>query len=255
MNRCLTCILTIAFTFATAGKAFGGFITVTGDTGDGTIDVNGLPQDFSSAQLRVGTGGDNLRGLAPVFFFALPTLSPSDLLVGVQLQFAYLGLTQASIFTAPNFNADLYGLGTRSTPTILTTDYFDGTPSASGGTLLAQGFITPTTSAGTLQLSGTSFDNYIRSLYNADGTPIAAYAVFRLNADINLPVGSGQYRGYEIATADNPDSTLQPQLQMEVDAVAAPAPTGLTLLTSGLATLLLLAAYRRSTGGRVAVAS
>src|SRR6266545_8277054 len=108
MSRCLSCVLAVAFSFTTAGKAFGGFVTVTGDTGDGTIDVNGLPQDFSLTQLRVGTGGDNLRGLAPVFFFALPTLSSSDALLDAQLQLAYLGLTRATVFAAPDFNADLY---------------------------------------------------------------------------------------------------------------------------------------------------
>lgn len=238
MNRCRIYILAVSITLGVAGDARAGFITVVGDTGDGTIDVNGLPQDFSLTQLRVGTGGDNLRGLAPVFFFALPTLSSSDSFLDAQLQFAYLGLTRATVFAAPNFNADLYGLGTRSTPTILATDYYDGNASGSTDTLLAQGFITPTTTAGTLQLSGASFDNYIRSLYNTDGTPVAAFAVFRLNANIHLPVGSGQYRGYEIATADNPDSTLVPQLQMEVNAV--PEPTGLTHAASGLAAALLL---------------
>jgi len=230
--------LAVSITLGVAGDARAGFIAVTGDTGDGTIDVNGLPQDFSLTQLRVGTGGDNLRGLAPVFFFALPTLSSSDALLDAQLQLAYLGLTRATVFAAPDFNADLYGLGMRSTPTILTTDYFDGNSSFSHDALLAQGFITPTTAAGTLQLSGAGFDNYIRSLYNADGTPLAAFAVFRLNADIHLPVGSGQYRGYEIATADNSDGTLRPQLQLEVSAV--PEPTGITHAASGLAAALLL---------------
>jgi hypothetical protein len=45
----------------------GGVISVPGDPGDGTVDVNGLPQDFSLTFLPAGTGGNNSRGLASIY--------------------------------------------------------------------------------------------------------------------------------------------------------------------------------------------
>ena len=72
--------------------------------------------------------------------------------------------------------------------------------------------------------------NFLVSLYNPDGTPIDAFAVFRLNADANLPVGSGNYRGYEFASADGGGSST-PQLQLTVAAV--PEPSSLTLAGIG----------------------
>jgi hypothetical protein len=45
--------------------------------------------------------------------------------------------------------------------------------------------------------------NFVKSLYNPDGTPTSAFAAFRVNADKDLPVGSGAIRGYDVALADH----------------------------------------------------
>jgi hypothetical protein len=181
-------------------------VTVLGDPGDGHVDVNGLPQDFSLPTLRVGVGGDNVRGLADIFFFALPKLTSVTSLLGAHLNLQYLGISQFTVTVTPEFNADLFGLGARSTPTILSTDYYDGDSSLSTNTLIAKGFITPSTAPGSLQASNGSLLNFVDSLYQPDGTPKAAYAVFRANANVHLPDWSLPYRGYEIASADNTDN-------------------------------------------------
>lgn len=73
--------------------------------------------------------------------------------------------------------------------------------------------------------------DYVRSLYNPDGTPIAQYAAFRLNSDVDLPVNSLPLRRYNFGAADHPNPALVPQLRLQA---AVPEP--------GLATLLAVAA-------------
>jgi hypothetical protein len=252
MNRPLSYGLSVILSLVAAGESFGGFINVPGDKGDGYVDVNGLPQNFDDPTLRAGTGGNNVRGLAPVFFFALPALPSRDSLAGVVFDIQYLGFASGSpgIFVNPEFNIDFYGLGARSTPTILSTDYYDGDSSLSPDTLMAKGFITPTTATGTLQLSGATFTNYLRSLYNPDGTPMAAFAVFRANADIHLPDYSGRLRGYELASANNTDAAGAnvPRLGLTV----VPEPSSLVLSLVGAA-FLTGCGWRRSRTPRCAV--
>src|SRR5262249_28076777 len=92
--------------------------------------------------------------------------------------------------------------------------------------------ITPTTAPGRLQASGDSLLNFLTSLYQPDGTPTAAYAVFRVNPDVHLPPFSGNYRGYELASADNTDDggAYAPELNLTV----APAPNSLALAVVGV---------------------
>jgi hypothetical protein len=159
-----------------------------------------------------------------------------------------LGITTGTPgnWVPPNFNADLFGIGSRSSPTILSTDYYDGNASLSTNTLIARGFLTPSTAPGTLQASGSSMLSFLQSLYNPDGTPTAAFAVFRVNPDVHLPPHSGNYRGYEIASADNTDNggAFVPQLLLDVAPV--PEPSTLLLGIVGAAVLSGYGCRRRS---------
>ena len=225
--------------------ATAGLISVVGDPGDGIVDVNGLPQDFSNAQLRVGVGGNNVRGLAAIYFFALPNVPARDAILGVELSIEYLGFARGSpgVFADPEFNIDLFGLGSRSTPTILSADYHDGDASLSTDTLIAEGFITPSTASGSLQSSGSNLLDFVTSLYQPDGTPTAAYVVFRINPDVDLPPFSGRLRGYELASADNANESFRPRLNLT--AAAVPEPSTLVLWSLGAVALVGLGWRRR----------
>src|SRR5207302_10308321 len=100
--------------------------------------------------------------------------------------------------------------------------------------LIAEGFITPSTAPGSLQASGSRLLSFLDSLYQPDGTPKAAYAVFRANADVHLPDHSNPYRGYELASADNTDNggAFKPRLQLTVVPQAS-AGTGGTTVAAG----------------------
>lgn len=237
MYRSLSCVVVVALSLGAVGEAFGVTITIPGDIGDGVVDVNGLPQDFFLPQLRVGVGGNNVRGLAVIFFFALPTVPSPASIVGAQLDIAYLGISQGSpgVFVPPEFNVDLFGIGARSSPTILGSDYHDGSASLSTDMLIAERFVTPSTLPGTLQAADSSLLDFITSLYQPDGTPTAAYVVFRANPDVDLPPFSGRLRGYELASANNASEAFVPRLSLTVASV--PEPGTLTLIVVGAVVL------------------
>ena len=79
--------------------------------------------------------------------------------------------------------------------------------------------------------TGEAAGRRIASLYNPDGMPTAAYAVFRINPDLHLPEGSGAYRGNEFATADNPNIAFAPQLNINI--ADTPEPATFILLAVG----------------------
>lgn len=242
MSRTLFCGVVLALCLEAGGRAAGGYITVTGDPGDGDVGINGLAGSLADPTNRVGVAGNDLHGQAAVFFFALPTLPSRAALVGAELDLQYMGVSQFTVTVTPEFNADLYGIGARSTPTILGSDYYDGPPSGGAGALLADDLITPSTAPGRLSVSGGALLDFVASLYQADGTPTAAYAVFRASPDAHLPPFSSPYRGYELASADNTDGgSFVPQLTLTV----VPEPGSLSLLASGVGTLVIL---RRARG-------
>jgi autotransporter-associated beta strand protein len=216
------------------GQTLGPVVSTPGDPGDGIVDITGDIGNVPDPQIRVGVGGDDVAGQDDIFFFALPKLTSPASLLGAQLNFQYLGISQFTPTVTPEFNVDLFGIGARSTPTILVTDYFDGDPSLSSDSLISRGFITGSTAPGSLQASGASLLSFLQSLYGPDGTPKAAYAVFRANPDVHLPPFSLPYRGYEIASANNTDNggAFVPKLQLTVVPQAA-AGTGGTTVAAG----------------------
>gem|GEM_PF-4483024 len=74
---------------------------------------------------------------------------------------------------------------------------------------------------------------------------MAAYAVFRVNSDLDLPPFSHPYRGYEFASADNADSdgAFVPQLSLNV----VPEPSTMAIFLAGS---VVLTAYGWRSIGR-----
>jgi hypothetical protein len=95
-------------------QANAGVISVVGDTGDGQIGADGSIAGIPVQSDRTGTGGDNSRGLALIYFFALPTLSPGGTIINAELQFDFVEKTNT-----PEFNIDLFGIDARPTQSFL----------------------------------------------------------------------------------------------------------------------------------------
>jgi hypothetical protein len=93
---------------------------------------------------------------------------------------------------------DLYGIGSRATAEIQSADYYDGPIVDATATLIEEDFITATTMIGQVSSSSNETENiydFVRSLYKPDGSPVDAFAVFRMNPDAQLPAGSPPIRG------------------------------------------------------------
>lgn len=130
--------------------------------------------------------------------------------------------------TPPTFDADLYGLGTRDTPSGSAEDYPTGSSSA---LLLVRPLLTPTSPLGRTRVRDARFREYVAGLYHPDGTPTAPYAVFRVSTDAAFPPANRRYQGYELASANKSNGavTYTPQLTLTYrpDAVtAAPSASG-----------------------------
>jgi hypothetical protein len=223
---CFAIALTVCF--AAAGHA-SITLNIAGDPGDSSVQHGAAvnPADAALPALRVGSGGDNERGHAAVFFFELPTLPSRDSLLAADLAIHYLGFTPFSFPQhVPRNDADLYGLGVRSVAAVSTADYYDGDPSGTSDSLIAASLLTPASAIGTLPIDAGSESNlldFIRDSYNGDGTPIDPYVVFRVNMAVDVVTDSGDLFGYELATANNSDPTLVPQLSLTFEAVPEPS--------------------------------
>lgn len=187
-------------------------LKIQGDKGDCTVSQKYGAGDFDRDMLRVGSGGDDLVGHAPLFFFALPKLPSRDALLGAELELHYMGLASAS-GPPPTYDADLFGLGTRATPTGSGEDYPNG---SSPAPLLVRSLLNSKSPLGRTRVSDARFREYVAGLYNTDGTPTAAYAVFRVSTDAKFPPANRRYQGYELASANKANGavTYTPQLTL-----------------------------------------
>jgi len=208
-------------------------VEVPGDVGDGLVDVNGVPVNLADPTIRPGTGGGPsasvVRGQAGIFFFQLPTISPSTI-TSADVQLAFLGFDGS-----PEFNLDVFGLGVRSSATILSSDYYAGSSANGSGALIETQFLTPNAIPGNFDIG---LGSYLQTLYDPSGTPLGPFLVLRVNPDLPLPEPSAPSRGYVLATADNPDSSLVPQLLIttvpEPSSIIVAAAAGISFLVVGL---------------------
>jgi hypothetical protein len=224
VRNCFAIALTACFA-ATAHASI--TLTIGGDSGDSSVQ-DGAAINLTDAMLpalRVGSGGDNERGHAAVFFFELPTLPSRDSLLAANLDLHYLGFTPFSFPQhVPRNDADLYGIGVRSVAEVNSADYYDGDPAGTSDSLITASLLTPASAVGLLPFGADSESNlldFIRDSYNADGMPIDRFAVLRVNMAVDVGTDSGDLFGYELATADN-SSDLVPQLSLTFDAVPEP---------------------------------
>jgi hypothetical protein len=208
----------LVFQLVLCPLAASGGLIVVGDAADGLVDVNGVGDTEPIPAIRPGTGGNNSRGQAAIFFFELPSFASRDAIAGVDLEVHYLGIDGS----VPNFNLDLYGIGARAVAQIQASDYYDGSGFDATSTLIQDDIVIPSTAVGPLELNvegRESLFDFVTSLYSADGSPIDRFAVFRLNPDIDLPPGSSPIRGYLVAAAEHAED-LRPR--MEISAVPEP---------------------------------
>lgn len=203
---------------------------IIGNSADAGVDDNnaGTPQITAgtnpSSTFRIGYSG--LASRAGVYPFLLPDLGA----VSNPFTTASVAMTAS---TAPNVTLpsaiDLAGLPTRTSPTVLGTDF------SAAATPIQAGFL-PT--SGTPGVYSTNTDGssallaYLNAAY-ADGAGAGRYVFLRLKP--TTEGGSVSYfTGYNINAAENGSAASRPVITYSV-----PEPGSLALVVGGIATMLL----------------
>lgn len=143
---------------------------------------------------RSGAGGGFSR--ATVFVFQLPDLGPVD----NPFLSATLSFNVESVSASPP-GVDLYGLGSRSAPTVLATDYYgeNGIPDPTDADLIQNNILNGSTRTGLVESSASGFlKAYLNEQY-AEGNRVGEYVFLRLSA--NGPI-TGLQRHF-ITSADS----------------------------------------------------
>lgn len=145
-------------------------------------DVNPMLSGYSSATV-----------LNPVVVFQLPTLP-----AGKEFSAASLRLYLQGRDGTPIFNADLYGLGASSSPSVLPTDWYAG--AFDGDAILIQdNFIVPANTSGPFTTASADLTDYLNAAY-AKGAGAGQHVFFRLSPDV---AGlTGNFTRYKIYSAE-----------------------------------------------------
>ena len=131
----------------------------------------------------------------------------------------------------PSFNADVYGLGYRTSPALLAGDYF--TPAANtiydadDATLIQDNFLLPAAGSQGYSTSGSALSAYLNAQYEAsaaDRQNGPVYVFLRLNPDVDR---NGNYTRYKLCVAENTDANRRPSLTYVAGVVPEPTSIGI----------------------------
>ncbi len=162
-----------------------------GVTSDTDIIENGTLSAVTGTSLQPGGSGTPALDRAAVYVFQLPSLGAvANPFTSVKFQF-YLS---SKTGTAPN--VDLYGLGRRTSSTVLASDYYGETTTAdpTDATFLQNNILISTTAVGVVSTSSTgntALINYLNTQY-ASGAGAGQYVFLRLSGE-TAATGSNRY--------------------------------------------------------------
>ena len=192
-------------------------------------------------------------GSALVLAFQLPTLAAGQVFTSSTLQTQLYGITTDGSLG----NADLYGLGTlasplvTTTPTITSSDYYQGSAIDTSATLIQSSFLTPTSTVRTDATTGPFTDTsalgsvaltaYLNAAY-AGGANAGDYVYLRVSYDINQPTPNGN-DAYQLLTGNAGGPQEKPQILFTSGTPSisdVPEPSSSLLVCAGLAGLAFM---------------
>jgi hypothetical protein len=214
-----------------------------------TVVVTGAPQDqavnsvggfkfIGDQSVRVGDNGTNANEQAWVIPFQVPTIP-----TGQGVTSASLSVWLQSIGNATSVvgGVDVYGLGWRTSPTILASDYFEGAYNTDGtdATAVQNNIMLNNTPVGTISTNSTgntALTNYIKAQIAA-GAPAGSYIFLRFNAQSNQSTS----RFWVMSSSDNATTTQRPALTITYNPlITAPsAPSNLKVAVTGQTSIKL----------------
>jgi len=178
---------------------FAGTYALPPQTTDGSVNGLNAIDTVTGTAGRVGLSTSNGYGRAAVFAFSVPKLP-----FGESITAASLNLNLASTTGTFTFNGDLTSLGISASPSVLGTDYFNGTYGADpDATLIQQHFLTPSTALGHVvaSSSGTAAIAADLERYRAAGATGGSFYFLRLNPDFTTL--SNAVAGYNVSMTED----------------------------------------------------
>lgn len=184
-------------------------LQLLGLTTDQEIYDDGKKKWVGRATARVG-GASRTQDSALILVFQLPKLNQ-----GEQISSANLSIHLQQKDNRPEGNIDVYGLGFRSSPETLPTDYYQGAfeQKLDNAMQIQDDFVTPKIAPGSLSLNTVGRNNlsaYLNEQYQL-GAKQGDYVFIRLNPDA-LEISSYNY--WEFYTAD---SNFIPEISLTTD--------------------------------------
>lgn len=188
--------------------------TLLADTGDAEVQVTlGTPpyaiKDADTTGLIAGTAGSVNKERCPVLPFRLPDRGAAT----NPFLSAYLSLHYRGKNSTVRGNVDVYGLGRRSGPAVLTSDYWSATgdPDPTDAAFLADNIVTAdSTEYGLKIISNGALLNYLNAQYDG-GAGAGDYVFIRLSTDAPQTGGANRYN-FTSADGGMSDPDLWPKI-------------------------------------------
>ena len=164
---------------------------IYGNTTDAEVRSDVVLDSTTVNTMIVGGSGSPITDRAAVFVMQLPSLGAvANPFTSAIFRFHLVSKTGAPV------NVDLYGLGSRSTATVLASDYYgqNAATDASDATLLQSDILSSTTATGvisTKSTGSTALKNFLNAQY-ASGAGAGKYVFLRLST-IAAPDGNNRY--------------------------------------------------------------
>jgi hypothetical protein len=234
------CLGTLAIGMAFVGVAQAAPITIISSTADAQVSSTDAISTTGTTA-RVGKSGLTNSYVA---VFELPTLTANTAFADA----AFSVFVQR--YNSYPYNGDLYGLGYRTSSTVLATDKYAGALDTTDATFIQDNFLdTSMTSSYSTRNTDTggnaNLTAYLNAMYAASAADRALdetiYVFLRVSPDSTTTGGSYSY--YQLYTADNATAVNRPKLTYDTIAVAVPEPASFALLALGAA--IILARRRR----------
>ncbi len=187
---------------------------IYGDTADRCVEEDGYLRNVADTSGRVGGGSTDGHDWCLVYVFQLPTLQQGQTITAANLKFYYEGTS----YYTPAGNVDLHGLDYRTSSSVQSGDFYQGSftgdPDSTG---TQDDIVTPSTSTGTINTDGsgdTALKNYLNAQY-ITGAEGGDYVFLRLNSDTNETNNPQRY--YTFSSANHGTVNQRPVLTVTIE--------------------------------------
>jgi len=187
---------------------------IDGETSDTAVESEGYVRWSGSTSDSVGGKETDGHDQCIVYVFKLPALQQGETVTEANLKFYY----ESTSYYTPEGNVDVHGLDYRSSSSVLSGDFYQGSFTGDeDSTGIEDDIVTPSSSTGTINTSSsgdTALKNYLNAQYTASAEG-GDYVFLRLNSDINETNSPQRY--YKFSMANHSTSSQRPVLTVTIE--------------------------------------